>query len=490
MGLAAGITQRLLGRAQEWEFRPMRLFNGVYLQLRAYMLRIAVANGELNSKQMLALAYASTKYDRGYFHITTRQTVQFNWLSLSCAARLIKLLSKVSLSSAHTSGSCVRQITCDPLRNVCLDELADATSLINTLRAQIVLNPAIESLPKKVKMCVRAASMDRVLGQFNDIGIRLTADSALITLGGGLGRAPAPGVRLIKLPALALTRWVLAFLRVYCALACTHKYSLRTKFLVHKLGKLALFKLTTRELNSSAYALPKLAAHALEVRLKRINLVRWLRLYKFERWYSEHTYAQRTFGARWVQLGVSSECAPSGDVTCASAKELSALAQRYCMDQIRLTLAQTLVLPWMIVANAANAFSVCARYLPTGVVCCPGLDYCALASARSILVASKLALLKTALSIRVSGCVNACSQHHVFDVGIVGVVKANAEAYQVFVGGNARAGIIARPISRAAPARKTVAVVYRYCALVGLLLKDRFESARACCARVYVRLRT
>lgn len=144
----------------------------------------------------------------------------------------------------------------------------------------------------------------------------------------------------------------------------------------------------------------------------------------------------------------------------------------------------------MPIANAVDVFAVCSRYLPHNVVCCPGLDYCTLANARSIVVASKLMLLKTALSIRVSGCVNACSQHHVFDIGIVGVLKANTEAYQVFVCGNARAGQIAKPISKAAPARKVITLVYRYCVLVRLLLKDGFESAYACCLRVHVRLRS
>ncbi|AUG91540.1 Sulfite reductase [NADPH] hemoprotein beta-component [Candidatus Hodgkinia cicadicola] len=483
--LAAGVTQRLLGRVQEREFRPMRLFNGVYLQLHGYMLRAATTNCQLNSEQMIALALASCKYDRGYFHITTRQTVQFNWISLAGAAKLAQLLSRVGLSSLHTSGNCVRQITCDPLWGISLDETIDVTSLINTLKQQIVLDPAMESLPKKVKICVWSAYKDRVLGQFNDIGIRLTAGSGFVTLGGGLGRAPAAGVRLIKLRQRLIAHWVLAFLRVYNALSSTCRYSLRTKFLVRKLGKLALFKLTGCELNSNERALATLPAHASEVRLKRVDAVRWLNSHEFEQWYSKYTWTQRALGSRWVLVGTN---APPGDVTAASAIALATLTQRYCMDQIRLTLSQTLLLPWMPTANAVNVFAVCFRYLPHNVVCCPGLDYCTLANARSIMLASKLMLLKTTLNIRVSGCVNACSQHHVFDIGIVGVLKSNAEAYQVFVGGNARAGRIAKPISRAVSARKVISLVHRYCELVRLLLKDRFECAYACCLRVRVSL--
>ncbi|ATW06175.1 Sulfite reductase [NADPH] hemoprotein beta-component [Candidatus Hodgkinia cicadicola] len=484
--LAAGVTQRLLGRARESEFRPMRLFNGVYLQLNGYMLRAATTNCQLNSEQIVALALASCKYDRGYFHITTRQTVQFNWVSLAAAAKLTQLLSKIGLSSLHTSGNCVRQITCDPLWGISLDETTDATGLISTLKQQIVLDPAMELLPKKVKMCVWSAYKDRVLGQFNDIGIRLTAGGGFVTLGGGLGRAPAAGVRLIKMRAHVLTQWVLAFLRVYNALASTCKYSLRTKFLVRKLGKLALFKLTGCELNSSTRAIATLPARTSEVRLKCVHVIRWPNSHKFEQWYSKCTWSQRALGARWVLVGTN---APPGDITAANAMALATLTQRYCMDQIRLTLSQTLILPWMPSANAVDVFAACSRYLPHNVVCCPGLDYCTLASARSIIVASKLMLLKTTLNIRVSGCVNACSQHHVFDIGIVGVLKANVEAYQVFVCGNTRAGRIAKPISKAAPARKIITLVHRYCALVRLLLKDSAESAYACCLRVNVSLR-
>ncbi|ATW06048.1 Sulfite reductase [NADPH] hemoprotein beta-component [Candidatus Hodgkinia cicadicola] len=485
-GLAAGVIQRLLGRAQECEFRPIGLVNGLCLQLHSYMLRAATTNCQFDSEQIVLLALASCKYDRGYFHITTRQTVQFNWISLAGAAKLTQLLSRAGLSSLHTSGNCVRQITCDPLWGISLDETTDATGFISTLKQQTVLNPAMELLPKKVKMCVWSAYNDRVLGQFNDIGIKLTADSGFVTLGGGLGRAPAAGVRLIKMRAHLLTQWVLAFLRVYNALASTGKYSLRTKFLVRKLGKLALFKLTSCELNSSARAIAILPARASEVRLKCVHVIRWLNSHKFEHWYSKCTWSQRVLGARWVLVGTN---APPGDITAASAIALATLTQRYCMDQIRLTLAQTLILPWMPTANAVDVFATCSRYPPHSVVCCPGLDYCALASARSIVLASKLMLLKTTLNIRVSGCANACSQHHVFDIGIVGVPKANAEAYQVFVCGNTRAGRIAKPISKAAPAHKIITLVHRYCALVRLLQKDSSESAYACCLRVNVSLR-
>ncbi|XXM90127.1 nitrite/sulfite reductase [Candidatus Hodgkinia cicadicola] len=484
---AAGVIQRLLGRTQESEFRPMRLFNGLYLQLHGYMLRIAVAYAQLSASQLLALAYASCKYDKAYFHITTRQTIQFNWVSLASAAKLVKLLSGVGLSSAHTSGNCVRQITCDPLWGVSLDELTNAIDLVGLLRQQIVLNPLIETLPKKVKLCVHSAHTDRVLGKFNDVGINLINDSAYLILGGGLGRAPAAGLRLLKLRTDMLVRWLLAFLRVYCALASTHKYSLRTKSLVRSLGKRALLRLTSCEFKANANAC--LLTHASqEIKLKRVANVCWQNTLEFERWYSDCTQAHRMRWARVVFVDNDSKNVPSGDVTSDFAKQLAVLTQRFCLDQVRLTLTQAFVLPWVPVVSVVSVFGVCGQARSRTLLCCPGLDYCTLASARSILLASKLALLDTKLSIRVSGCVNACSQHHVFDVGIIGVLKANIEAYQVFVGGCARAGALAKPIAKAAPARQVIAVVYKYCNLIRLLSKDAFESAYSCYVRAHIHI--
>ncbi|XXN19742.1 MAG: nitrite/sulfite reductase [Candidatus Hodgkinia cicadicola] len=480
--LSAGVALRLSGKLEECEFKPMRLFNGVYLQLHSHMLRIAVPNSQLSSKQLLALAHVAYKYDRGYFHITTRQTIQFNWINLSCAVKLIAILSKTGLSSSHTSGNCVRQITCDPLWGVCLDETASVVELVESLRRQIVLNPLIESLPKKVKICVFAAGADRVLSQFNDVGIRLAAGSARITLGGGLGRAPAAGARIIKLQTNLVLNWVLALLRIYCALSSTQKYSLRTKSLMRSLGKRTLFKLTHYELKAVC-SQPVQTINKQQVRIKRIDVIRWINSRMFELWYSKHTSAQRVHGARLVFIGSGRLCTPPGDITASFANTLAKLIQLYCIDQIRLTLTQTLVLPWAPIALLTRIYAMCSQESPRNVVCCPGLDYCTLASSKSILVASKLELIKTELSIRVSGCVNACSQHHAFDIGIVGVVKANAQAYQVFVGGSARAGRTAKAISRAVPARKVLAVVRRHSDLVHLLLKDAFEFAYACTSR-------
>ncbi|ATY93604.1 Sulfite reductase [NADPH] hemoprotein beta-component [Candidatus Hodgkinia cicadicola] len=486
---SAGVALRLLGKSGEQEFRSMRLFNGVYLQLHSYMLRVAVPNCQLSSKQLLALAHIALKYDRGYFHITTRQTIQFNWINLSHAVKSITALSKAGLDSSHTSGNCVRQITCDPLWGVCLDETASIVGLINTLRERIVLNPLIESLPKKVKVCVWAAYSDRVLSRFNDISIKLTEDNALVTLGGGLGRAPAAGARLIKLKTNLIPNWLLAFLRVYCALASTHKYSLRTKSLMRSLGKSALFKLTRCELESTDNVQSISIARYQSILIKRVSLINWLNSHKFETWYSNYTSAHRTHSARLIFIGSGRLCTPPGDITFSFANTLAKLIQRYGIDQVRITLTQTLVLPWAHVAFATNIYATCSQIFPRNVVCCPGLDYCTLANSRSILISSKLELFKTKLSIRVSGCVNACSQHHVFDVGIVGVVKANTEAYQVFVGGGARAGRTAKPISRAIPARKVLAVVQRHSELVHLLSKDAFECAHACVNRTRLSFR-
>ncbi|XXM93500.1 nitrite/sulfite reductase [Candidatus Hodgkinia cicadicola] len=450
------------------------------------MLRAAVPNGQLSAKQLCALALLCCKYDKGYFHITTRQNVQFNWISLGRAPNLGSALAKVGTPTSHTSGNCIRQITCDPNHEVGLDETGNASSLVRELRHQIVLNPKLERLPKKVKICVWASTKDNVLNLFHDIGIRLVGETAHVTLGGGLGRQPIVGTNLIKLRSQSLCRWLLAFLRIYCALSMTHKHNSRTKALARRLGKQVLIKLTKHEFEFGSCAKPSLPTNQLKTKLSFNNTIAWLRSRRFESWYTNNTRSHITRWLRQIDISSNTGSSPAGDVLAQEAIELSGLIQRWGMDQVRLSLNQTLVLPYVHALNATSAFAVCVKYLCKPIVCCPGLDYCVLANARSILVAQKLKLLKTKLRIRVSGCVNACSQHHAFDVGIVGINKSEAEGYQVLIGGCARAGKLARIASRAVKPHKIVGTVHKYHALTRLLAKDQFECAYACHARTHI----
>ncbi|ACT34298.1 putative sulfite reductase hemoprotein subunit [Candidatus Hodgkinia cicadicola Dsem] len=484
--LKLAAVQRANGKLSEASFKRIRLLNGVYLQLHAHMLRVGVVCGVLCARQLRALALVSCKYDRGVFHVTTRQNVQLNWLSAWDAVKASEALAKFELCSARTAGCCVRHITCDPLHDVGVDQTADVAAVVKTLTASLTFNASLTRLPKKVKVCVWSGSQDRVLGLFHDVGVRLAREWAYVTVGGGLGREPAAGCKLVKLRTNALARWLIAFLKVYAALASSSARCLRTKALVASLGKATIVKLTKPAAErvvcdghvgarSSGLESVSIAASA--------STISWPSSDEFERWYAANTLPHKLERLRIVEIGCSAQRAPPGDVTAGDVEALATAAQRYSMDEARLTASQTIVLPYVSATNLKSVHALCAEFEVTGVACCPGADYCALASARSILVAQKLALLKCGLQIRVSGCVNACSHHHVFDIGVIGVNKAGLEAYQLVAGGSAPAGALCRVLCRALPAFKVAAAVARYAALIRCLKKDSFESAHACFAR-------
>ncbi len=327
VAFASSVLQKLLGRT-EAEFKPSRLLNGVCLRSHCYTLRAAVPNGQLSAKQLCALALLCCKYDKGYFHITTRQNVQFNRISLGRAPNLGSILAKVGTPALHTSGNCVRQITCDPNHEVGLDETGKASELVRELRSQVVLNPKLERLPKKVNICVRASIKDDVLNSFYDIGVRLVGETAHITLGGGLGRQPIVGTNLIKLRSHSVCRWLLAFLRICCALAMTHKHSSRTRALARRLGKQVLIKLTKHELELGSCAKPSLCKSQLKTKLGFNNTIAWLRSHCFESWYTNNTRSHITRSLRQIDISSNTGSSSAGDVLAQEAIELSGLIQR------------------------------------------------------------------------------------------------------------------------------------------------------------------
>ncbi|MGP1918120.1 MAG: hypothetical protein ACTS4U_00165 [Candidatus Hodgkinia cicadicola] len=472
--------QRSNGLLNEAEFKRIRLLNGLYLQAHGYMLRVAVADGELSGKQLAVLAAISEKYDRGYFHVTTRQNVQFNWIKLLDAANAVEILSRVKLYSSHTAGNCVRQITCDPYHGIRLDEFGDITAVTRTLREKFTLNPYITQLPRKVKICVWSSSEDNVLGLFSDIGIRVVADWALVTVGGGLGKCPRVGTKLLKIKITALASWIASFLRVYCILSGPT----RTKFLVSNLGKETLLRLTVHEIKDMDVDVAIYARNKQEIVVKDdINTIDWINDKDFQKWYENHTWPHKTKGLRRVEIGCSAYFAPPGDMLASDAKLLCEVAQKYSMDQVRLSLNQTIVLPYVHILYLTKVYRACKNFESHNVVCCPGLDYCTLANARSILIAQKLRLLNCGLLIRVSGCQNACSQHHVFDVGVIGSNKGGQEVYQIVVGGSAAAGKICTTLVRSASGEKVPGIIAKYAALINKLKKNSFESAHKCFQR-------
>ncbi|MGP1911882.1 MAG: hypothetical protein ACTS5A_01895 [Candidatus Hodgkinia cicadicola] len=472
--------QRSNGLLNETEFKHIRLLNGLYLQVHGYMLRVAVADGELSGKQLAVLAFISEKYDRGYFHVTTRQNVQFNWIKLLDAANAVEILSRVKLYSSHTAGNCVRQITCDPYHGIRLDELGDITPVTRTLREKFTLNPYINQLPKKVKISVWGSTEDNVLGAFSDIGIRIVAGWALITVGGGLGKCPRVGTKLLKVKLEALASWIASFLRVYCALSGPA----RTKVLVSQLGRETLLRLTAHETKNMDVDVAIYARNKQEIVVKDdINVIDWINDEEFQKWYENHTWPHKTKGLRRVEIGCSATFAPPGDMLASDAKLLCEIAQRYSMDQVRLSLSQTVILPYVHILYLTKIYQACKNFESHNVVCCPGLDYCTLANTRSILMAQKLRLLNCGLMIRVSGCQNACSQHHVFDVGVIGINKGGREMYQIVVGGSVSEGKFCTTLARSVSSAKVPGIIAKYAALINKLKKNSFESAHKCFER-------
>ncbi|PIM95715.1 nitrite/sulfite reductase [Candidatus Hodgkinia cicadicola] len=467
------------------EFKTIRLLNGVYLQLHSYMLRVAVPCGVLNATQLYALSIASQKYDRWYFHVTTRQSVQFNWIQLRDTPQIMNALTKVGLWSAHTAGNCVRQITCNPKHGIGLDEQTDITDLMTELYNQFMLNERLIDLPKKVKISVRGNITDNNAGAFNDIGLRLMDKRIYVTVGGGLGKEPKVGIKFISLEKEYVSSWIATLLEVYRIFGINKQRPVRIKHLVEEVGKAELIKLTHGFKRIKTATPPKCPQ---DIRVRNIDTIEWDNSKEFETWFNTWTFPNKQLNFRHVELSCNSGIGAPGDVLAGEVDVICKMVQLYCLNEIRLTQSQTLLLPYVCIVNMKKVFQICKRFIPNNIACCPGLDYCTKANTRSIFLAKKLSTLKTNLKIRISGCQNSCSQHQLFDIGIVGVNKSGREYYQILIGGDGPNGILARVLCKAVPAFKVIGIVRWLDKLIKKLKKDRFEKTYQCLARNKIKL--
>ncbi len=488
--------QRLNQKLTELEFKKIRLLNGVYLQLHSYMLRVAIPSGELSSKQIVTLAFISIKYDRGYFHMTTRQNVQFNWININNLEKITRILCKLNLWTSYTSGNCIRQITCDPTHEISLDEQdKDVTKVLNEIRHQFGLNPSLSDLPRKVKICVRANIKDNVISDFTDIGIRLSNNKAFIKVGGGLGRNSQLGLKLIKIDKSKIVCWLFLFLKTYKMLSSTKKYQSRIKKFVNEFDKNTLIRLTKNfsdiKVAMTIETMP--IDHDKSIIYKKMMFIKWCNSKSFENWYNLYTHANRQVCLRHIEINCNSnsDLSPPGDISVKDVYELSIIIQKYSMDQVRLTLAHNLILPYVNNIDIVEVYKLCSSFIVHNIVCCPGLDYCTLANTRSILVAQKIILFNilngncfSNLKIRISGCVNSCSQHHLFDIGIVGIfIDKSSEYYQVLVGGDAPTGKRCQMLCNSIPVSKITGTILWYNNTINLLKKDYAESEHLCFSR-------
>ena len=460
--------RRLEGKLTEDQFKPLRLMNGLYLQLHAYMLRVAIPYGTLNSRQMHALADIADKYDRGYGHFTTRQNIQYNWIKLEEAADLLADLAKVEMHAIQTSGNCIRNISSDHFAGAAEDELVDPRPYAELLRQWSSFHPEFSYLPRKFKIAVIASDTDRAAMRLHDIGIQIVEQDgelgAAFYVGGGMGRTPmiAPCIKDF-VPLDRLVTYSEAVLRVYNRYGRRdNKYKARIKILVHEMGKDAFTQAVDEEF-------ARMLDEGVEPPFAELERIRtFFEDPLFETGTSEDIDRSDPDFALWVDRNTVAHKAPGyvsavislkpvggipGDATAEQMRLMADLAKDYSFDELRVMHTQNVVLPHVRKADlhalwtALDEAGLGSPNLDTieDIIACPGLDYCSLANARSIPVAQKISERFAAngktealgkLKLKISGCINACGHHHAGHIGILGVDKKGVENYQLLLGGS------------------------------------------------------
>ncbi|MCS5635212.1 MAG: nitrite/sulfite reductase [Myxococcota bacterium] len=469
------VLSRLAGNLSEDQFRPVRLMNGLYLQLHAYMLRINVPYGCLNSTQLRKLAHVTRVYDKGYGHLTTRQNMQLNWVKLSDMPEILLELASVEMHGIQSSGNCIRNITADEYAGVAAEELEDPRVYCEILRQWSSLHPEFSFLPRKFKIAVTGCEKDRAAVKAHDIGLRLHRDEAgesgfEVFVGGGLGRTPFIGKSIRAfLPPRHVLSYCEAILRVYNQLGRRdNKYKARIKILVHEMSAEEFTKRVEKEwaeIREGALELP-------EAEVERVRGFFAPPAYEtlpddnddldghveqdpaFAAWVRNQLAPHKQPGYAIVNVSCSPPGKPPGDISSDQMDGFADLADAYNFGEMRVTHNQNLVLTDV---RKADLFSLWQKLVGLGLatsnhgllsdtICCPGLDYCALATARSIPLAEKISERFAdqarqeeigEIYLNMSGCINACGHHHIGNIGIVGVDKKNTELYQLMLGGSA-----------------------------------------------------
>ena len=469
------VARRLAGDLTEDQFRPLRLMNGVYLQLHAYMLRVAIPYGTLSSAQMRKLAHIARVYDRGYGHFTTRQNLQYNWPALKDMPAILGELASVEMHALQTSGNCIRNVTADHFAGIAADEVADPRPYAEILRQWSSIHPEFSYLPRKFKIAVTGCENDRAAIQVHDIGLALKRgpDGGIgfaVYVGGGQGRTPMVAKKIRDyLPEADVLTYCTAILRVYNLEGRRdNKYKARIKILVHEMGTQELtdrVEAEWRTLKDSDLKVPDadikniyayFAAPNLPERAEGHGLLAKQRRENdgFAAWVSQNSVPHKHPDYKGVTISLKPIGGIPGDASADQMDIIADLAERYSQDELRVSHEQNLVLPHVAFADLKAIYDVLVENelatanagLITDIIACPGMDYCALATARSIPVAQKISerfgdqkrqLEIGDLKIKISGCINACGHHHVGHIGILGVDKRGEEIYQVTLGGSA-----------------------------------------------------
>ncbi len=463
------VQRRLDGKMTEDQFKPLRLQNGLYQQLHAYMLRVAVPYGTLSSRQMHALADIADKYDRGYGHFTTRQNIQYNWIKLEETPDLLADLAKVEMHAIQTSGNCIRNISSDQYAGAAADEVVDPRPYAELLRQWSTFHPEFAFLPRKFKIAVIASERDRAAMRLHDIGINIVVDDegqlgAAFYVGGGMGRTPmiAPCIRDF-VPLDQLVTYAEAILRVYNRHGRRdNKYKARIKILVHETGAEEFTRQVEEEF-------AHLLEQGVEPPLAELDRIRsFFQQPEFATGLTEKADRSDPDFALWIDRNCLPHKVPGyvsaaislkpvggipGDATSAQMHVMADLAKEYSFDECRVTHAQNVILPHVEIGKLYEVWQkLVAAGLGTAnldqvgdIIACPGLDYCSLANARSIPVAQKISQrfdqtgkgeVLGELKLKISGCINACGHHHAGHIGILGVDRKGTENYQLLLGGS------------------------------------------------------
>ena len=468
------IARRLSGDLTEAQFEPLRLMNGLYLQLHAYMLRVAIPYGVLSSRQMHRLADVARKYDKGYGHFTTRQNIQYNWPALVDTPDILDDLAVDEMHAIQRSGNCIRNVTCDQFAGAAADEVADPRPYAEMIRQWSTFHPEFAFLPRKFKIAVSGSENDRAAVKMHDIGLRLYKNATgqlgfRVIVGGGLGRTPFIGPTIRDfLPVGHLLSYLEAILRVYNLQGRRdNKYKARIKILVNAVGEDAFREMVEAEWARSkkeTIDLPQeemaridqyFAPPAFENLSDESPTLNEARENddEFNRWVRTNTVAHKMPGYIIANISLKPIGGVPGDASSAQMDAVAELGEAFSFDEIRTTHEQNLVLPHVRKDDLHSIWKVLRQHglatpnigLVSDIIACPGLDYCKLANTRSIPIAQAIANRFAdyddqetlgELKIKISGCINACGHHHVGHIGILGVDKKGEEFYQVTLGGS------------------------------------------------------
>ena len=466
------VERRIDGSLREDEFRPLRLMNGLYLQLHAYMLRVAVPYGTINPTQMRQLAHIAETFDKGYGHFTTRQNIQFNWPKLRDVPDILEALADVEMHANQTSGNTIRNVTSDHFAGAAADEIEDPRPYAELIRQWSTDHPEFQFLPRKFKIAITGSPNDRAVTKAHDIGLRMvrSADGLPgfeVIVGGGLGRTPMVG-KVIRgfLPTGDLLPYIEAIVSVWNLLGRRdNKYKARIKITVHEHGIDEIQRLVEErfaEIRPSYsgvdqdllaeikqhFASPVLAERSVDAfeAARRADP-------SFRSWSDTNLAAHRVDGFAIVTISLKKPGATPGDATAAQMRTMAKIAETFGYGELRISHEQNVILPHVHKADLPAVYEALREAdlatanvgLIGDIIACPGMDYCALATARSIPVAQEIAERFEALKldheigplkIKISGCINACGHHHVGHIGILGLDRAGVENYQITLGGD------------------------------------------------------